>query len=76
MHFGTIICALGFRYKNYCSNLVRTMMVEPTEKMQDNYKYLLTLEEEIINLLKDGKQMSLIAYICRVLFKIGPFCKS
>lgn len=58
LHFGTIICALGFRYKNYCSNIVRTIMVEPTEKMQENYKYLLELEEELISSLKDGTKLS------------------
>jgi nucleosome binding factor SPN SPT16 subunit len=54
LHFGTIVCALGFRYKNYCSNIVRTLMVQPTEKMQENYKYLLTLEEELISSLREG----------------------
>ena len=33
-------------------------MVEPTEKMQENYKYLLELEEELINLLRDGVKLS------------------
>lgn len=60
LHFGTIICALGFRYKNYCSNIVRTMLVDPPDKMQENYKYLLTLEEEIINSLKEGSNKSRI----------------
>jgi nucleosome binding factor SPN SPT16 subunit len=58
LHFGTIICALGFRYKNYCSNIVRTLMVDPTDKMQENYKYLLTLEEELINSLRDGAKIN------------------
>ena len=58
LHFGTVICALGYRYKNYCSNIVRTLMVEPTEKMQENYKYLLVLEEEIINLMQDGIKLN------------------
>ena len=31
LHFGTIICCLGVRYKSYCSNIVRTMFVEPTQ---------------------------------------------
>ena len=58
LHFGTIISALGFRYKNYCSNIVRTLMVEPTEKMQENYKFLLKLEEEIIDQLRDGIKLN------------------
>ncbi len=56
--FGTIICMLGYRYKNYCSNIVRTLMVEPTEKMQENYKYLLALEEMLIEELKDGVKLN------------------
>lgn len=56
--FGTIICMLGYRYKNYCSNIVRTLMVEPTQKMQDNYKYLLTLEEMLIEELKEGVKLN------------------
>lgn len=58
LHFGTIISALGFRYKNYCSNIVRTLMVEPTEKMQENYKFLLKLEEELIDQLRDGVKLN------------------
>ena len=58
MHFGTIISALGFRYKNYCSNIVRTLMVEPSEKMQENYKFLLKLEEELIDQLRDGVKLN------------------
>lgn len=31
VHFGTIMCSFGFRYKSYCSNIVRTLFVEPSE---------------------------------------------
>lgn len=58
LHFGTIICALGFRYKNYCSNIVRTLMVDPSDTMQENYKYLLSLEETLIDLLRDGVKLN------------------
>lgn len=68
--FGTIICMLGYRYKNYCSNIVRTLMVEPTEKMQENYKYLLTLEETLIDELKDGVKLN------ELYDKIKEKCKS
>ena len=30
-------------------------MVEPTQQMQDNYTFLLGLEEELISSMKDGK---------------------
>ena len=54
LHFGTIICAVGARYKSYCSNIVRTMMVDPTDEIQNNYNFLLKVEEEIINKLQHG----------------------
>uniref|UniRef100_A0A8C5M6J7 FACT complex subunit n=1 Tax=Leptobrachium leishanense TaxID=445787 RepID=A0A8C5M6J7_9ANUR len=60
MHFGAITCAMGIRYKSYCSNLVRTLMVDPTQEMQDNYNFLLQLEEEMCKELKHG------AKICEV----------
>lgn len=55
LDFGTIICALGVRYKSYCANIVRTLMVDPSEKQQKDYDFLLKVEEEILNKLQDGK---------------------
>ncbi|XP_008316564.1 FACT complex subunit SPT16 isoform X2 [Cynoglossus semilaevis] len=54
MHFGAITCAMGIRYKSYCSNLVRTLMVDPPQEMQDNYNFLLQVEEELLKELKHG----------------------
>lgn len=34
LHFGVIICSLGIRYKSYCSNLIRTILVNPTDEIQ------------------------------------------
>ncbi len=45
---------MGIRYKNYCSNIVRTILVEPSDKISDLYKYLLALEENLIDNLYDG----------------------
>lgn len=64
MHFGAITCAMGIRYKSYCSNLVRTLMVDPPQDMQDNYNFLLLVEEELLKQLKHG-----------VFERWGPFSK-
>ena len=45
---------LGTRYKSYCSNVVRTLLVEPTAEMQSNYELLVRVEEEIVNTLRHG----------------------
>ncbi|TRY65512.1 hypothetical protein DNTS_021734 [Danionella cerebrum] len=58
MHFGAITCAMGIRYKSYCSNLVRTLMVDPPQEMQDNYNFLLQVEEELLKHMKHGVKLS------------------
>ncbi|XP_050309696.1 FACT complex subunit spt16 [Anthonomus grandis grandis] len=58
LHFGSIICSFGARYKLYCSNLVRTLMVNPTEEQQNNYNFLLQLEEELLKKLVPGVKLS------------------
>ena len=60
LHFGVIICSFGVRYRFYCSNIVRTLMVEPTEEQQNIYTYLLSLLDIVIDKLRDGK--SVICY--------------
>ncbi|XP_077975162.1 FACT complex subunit SPT16-like [Styela clava] len=54
LQFGVIICMLGVRYRSYCSNVVRTLMVNPTEKMQEIYTFLLNMEEVIFEKLQHG----------------------
>uniref|UniRef100_A0A8C5P0Y1 FACT complex subunit n=1 Tax=Jaculus jaculus TaxID=51337 RepID=A0A8C5P0Y1_JACJA len=54
MHFGAITCAMGIRFKSYCSNLVRTLMVDPSQEVQDNYNFLLQLQEELLKELRHG----------------------
>ena len=34
VHFGALICLFGARYKSYCSNIIRTMLVDPSEEIQ------------------------------------------
>lgn len=58
LDFGTIICAMGVRYKSYCANIVRTLMVDPSDKQQKDYDFLLSVEDAIMEKLKDGEKMS------------------
>ncbi|XP_077299063.1 SPT16 homolog, facilitates chromatin remodeling subunit dre4 isoform X2 [Arctopsyche grandis] len=58
LHFGAIMCSLGVRYKSYCSNIVRTLLVNPSDEVQANYNFLLNLEEEVCKNLVSGKKLS------------------
>ena len=55
---------LGTRYKSYCSNVVRTLLVEPTADMQANYDLLLRVEEEILNKLQHGLYVCVCVFVC------------
>ncbi|XP_031631235.1 FACT complex subunit spt16 isoform X2 [Contarinia nasturtii] len=58
LHFGAIVCSLGARYKSYCSNISRTLLVNPSEVVQENYNFVLNLEEEILKRLVPGTKLS------------------
>ncbi|KAG5683886.1 hypothetical protein PVAND_013146 [Polypedilum vanderplanki] len=58
LHFGAIICSLGVRYKSYCSNIVRTLLVNPSDTLQNQYNFLVNLEEEMLKVLVPGKKLS------------------
>lgn len=58
IHYGTIVSSLGIRYKRYCSNISRTLMIDPAEDQKKNYEFLLWIVDEIINRLSDGTVLS------------------
>lgn len=58
LHFGAILCMLGVRYKSYCSNIVRTLLVNPSDTVQANYNFLVNVEEEILKVLCAGAKLS------------------
>lgn len=57
LHFGVIVCLLGARYKSYCANIVRTLMVNPPEEMKANYEFLVELEDTILQALKPDAKL-------------------
>lgn len=64
LHFGAIVCSLGARYKSYCSNISRTLLVNPTDKVQDNYNFALNLEEELLKKLVPRVKLSEVYDTC------------
>lgn len=45
---GSILASCGIRYKNYCSNVTRTFLIDPSEEMVANYEFVLELQKNII----------------------------
>lgn len=55
LHGGTIVVSLGIRYKNMCSNLARTFLIDPSSAKRSSYTFLLKLQDHLIkNVIKDG----------------------
>ncbi|CCK68509.1 chromatin-remodeling protein SPT16 KNAG_0B00610 [Huiozyma naganishii CBS 8797] len=53
---GCILASCGIRYNNYCSNVTRTFLIDPSEEVVSNYDFLLQLQREIASsFLKVGK---------------------
>ncbi|VDN22788.1 unnamed protein product [Gongylonema pulchrum] len=57
LHYGTIICSLGARYQGYCSNLSRTMFVDPPKQFEEIYESMLVIENAVIESLKPGRKL-------------------
>ena len=48
LHFGTILCSLGAKYKSYCSNVARTYFVDPKPVCIFFFLFSLSLFREIL----------------------------
>ncbi|XP_021898747.1 FACT complex subunit SPT16 [Carica papaya] len=53
-----ILCAVGARYKSYCSNIARTYLIDATSLQIKAYEALLKAHEAAINALKPGNKVS------------------
>uniref|UniRef100_A0A2P2QKX5 FACT complex subunit n=1 Tax=Rhizophora mucronata TaxID=61149 RepID=A0A2P2QKX5_RHIMU len=53
-----IICAVGSRYKNYCSNVARTFLIDANPFQSKAYEVLLKAHDAAINALKPGNKVS------------------
>ena len=53
-----MVCMYGVRCDDYCSNVCRTMMLEPNEQLEQTYELLLAAEQALINALRPGQAIA------------------
>jgi nucleosome binding factor SPN SPT16 subunit len=58
LHFGCIIASLGARYSFYCSNISRTLLVDPSKAQEKSYGALLKAQAAAIEALVPGAKLS------------------
>ncbi|OQV21600.1 FACT complex subunit spt16 [Hypsibius exemplaris] len=57
LQFGVICASFGVKYKEYCSNVARTVMVAPTKSQLACYDIAYELEEHIVKKLTAGARL-------------------
>lgn len=57
---GAILCSLGIRYRSYCSNLARTLLVNPTKEQEEHLAVLLELQRHLLGQMKPGTRLSAV----------------
>ncbi|KAI9912477.1 hypothetical protein PsorP6_006497 [Peronosclerospora sorghi] len=67
MTYDVIICALGARYKGYCSNVGRTFFIDPTTSMEKTYELLREAHDLCVKELEPGK------VVAKVVDKVRKF---
>lgn len=58
LEFGVIISSLGARYSNMCSNISRTLLVDPTEEQKAAYSAVLRAHTAAVEALVPGAKLS------------------
>jgi nucleosome binding factor SPN SPT16 subunit len=58
MDYGCIVGTVGCRYRSYCSNVGRTMLLEPSDELEKQYEVAMAMEATIIASLKPGAVLS------------------
>ncbi|KAG6379251.1 FACT complex subunit SPT16 [Boletus reticuloceps] len=56
-HKGVFLIAVGLRYKGYCANLGRSIIVDPSKEQERIYNLLVSLQSEVVREMKDGKTL-------------------
>ncbi|KAG8217204.1 FACT complex subunit SPT16 [Butyriboletus roseoflavus] len=56
-HKGVFLIAVGLRYKGYCANLGRSIIVDPSKEQEEIYNLLVSLQSEVVREMKDGKTL-------------------
>jgi nucleosome binding factor SPN SPT16 subunit len=57
LKFDIIIISMGARYRNYCSNITRTFLVDPPKAVSDMYELLLGMHEACRKVMRPGKPL-------------------
>ena len=60
LSYDVIVVSFGARYRNYCSNIARTFLVDAPQKVTDTYDVLLEVQDACLKAMKPGNQLKAV----------------
>lgn len=57
LDFGTIIFSLGVRYRSYCSNIARTIFINPDKEQETIFELLIEVQKECLTNLRPEREL-------------------
>lgn len=51
---GVILASLGLRYNEYCLNIGRSFLIDPTKEIERNYDFLIKVQQTVFAALREG----------------------
>jgi len=52
--YGVVVAMMGFRLRDYCSNIARTFLIDPSAEQKEVYNVLVTVFKKGLLMLRDG----------------------
>lgn len=55
-----IVCSIGVRYKSYCANIARTLLMTSSDIVQKNYNFIQDVQRELLKNLIPGARLNAV----------------
>eukprot|EP01084_Bolivina_argentea_P152345 265772_1 len=62
--YGTIVIMMGFRLRDYCSNIARTFLIDASSEQKEIYNILVTVFKKGLLMLRDGVELHAVYDKC------------
>jgi len=62
--YGVVVAMMGFRLRDYCSNIGRTFLIDPSSEQKEIYNILVTVFKKGLLMLRDNVELSKVYDKC------------
>jgi len=62
--YGVVVAMMGFRLRDYCSNIARTFLIDPSSEQKEIYNILVTVFKKGLLMLRDNVELNKVYEKC------------